>query len=107
MSYWMLAFSGMMQRGTRLVLFLALGYHCAAAAAVTCEQLAGIAYTTQQLRDQGQSLQAVLAEADKLKSSGKFTAGELERIRGVVDTAFRGGRSPLEVLQDCKDGLPR
>lgn len=91
----------------RLVLLLALGYHCAAGAALTCEQLANIAYATQQLRNQGQSLQAVLAEADKLESSGKFTAGELERIRDVVDTAFTGGRSPLEVLQECKDRLPR
>ena len=91
----------------RLVLFLALGYHCAAAAAVTCEQLANVAYATQQLRNQGQSLQAVLAEADKLESSGKFTAGELERIRDVVNTAFTGGRSPLEVLQECKDKLAR
>ena len=92
----------------RLVLLLALGYHCAAAAAaVTCEQLADIAYATQQLRDQGQSLQAVLGEAGKLESSGKFTAGDLERIRFVVETAFRGGRSPLEVLQECKDRLPR
>ena len=91
----------------RLVLLLALGYHCAAAAALTCEQLANVALVTQQLRNQGQSLQAVQAEAGKLGSSGKFTAGELERIRDVVDTAFKGGRSPLEVLQECKDGLPR
>jgi len=88
-------------------LFLALGYHCAATAEVTCEQLADIAYVTQQLRDQGQSLQAVLGEAGKLKSSGKFTADDLERIWIVVVTAFRGGRSPLEVLQECKDRLPR
>ena len=91
----------------RLVLLLALGYHCAAAAALTCEQLANVALVTQQLRDQGQSLQAVQAEAAKLGSSGKFTAAELEHIRNVVDIAFKGGRSPLEVLQDCRDRLPR
>lgn len=91
-----------------LILFLVLGFHCVAApAAVTCEQLADIAFATQQLRDQGQSLQMVLAEADKLESSRKFTADELERIKDVVEMAFKSIRSPLEVLQACKDKLPR
>jgi esterase/lipase len=92
----------------RLILFLALGFRCVAApAAVTCEQLADIAFSTQQLRDQGHSLQMVLAEADKLESSKKFTADELDRIKDVVVTAFKSIRSPLEVLQECKDKLPR
>jgi len=90
-----------------LVLFLALGYHGAASGVVTCEQLADIAFTTQQLRDQGHSLQAVLAEADKLESSKKFTADELDRIKDVVEMAFKSIRSPLEVLQECKDKLRR
>lgn len=90
-----------------LVLLLALGYHGAAGGAVSCEQLADIAFTTQQLRDQGHALQAVLAEADKLESSKKFTAEELGRIKDVVETAFKSIRSPLEVLQECKDKLPR
>ena len=91
----------------RLALLLALGYHGAAGGAVTCEQFADIAFTTQQLRDQGHTLQAVLAEADKLESSGKFTADELDRIKDVVETAYKSVRSPLEVLQQCKDKLPR
>jgi len=78
-----------------------------AAAAVTCEQLADIAYATQQLRDQGHSLHVVLAEAGKLELSGKFTSNELDRIKDVVERAFKGIRSPLEVLQECKDKLPR
>jgi hypothetical protein len=92
----------------RLILFLALGFRCVAApAAVTCEQLADIALTAQQLRDQGNSLQTVLAEAGKLESSKKFTADELDRIKDVVETAFKSIRSPLEVLQECKDKRPR
>lgn len=92
----------------RVVAFLVLGFNCAvAAAAVTCEQLADIAYATQQLRDDGHSLATVLAEADKLESSGKFTAAELDRIRDVVEKAFKRAQSPLEVLQECKDKLPR
>lgn len=88
----------------RLIVFIALGLHCAwAAAAVSCEQLADIAYTTEQLRNQGYSLTVVLAEADKLELSGKFTPPELARIRNVVEKAFKGVQSPLEVLQECKN----
>ena len=90
-----------------LVLLSALGYHGAAGAAVTCEQLADIAYATQQLRDQGNSLQAVLAEADRLEASGKFTTNELGHIKAVVETAFKSARSPLEIFQECKDKQPR
>ncbi len=90
-----------------LALLLALGYHGAAGGVVTCEQLADIAYATQQLRDQGHALQTVLAEAEKLELSKKFTADELDRIKDVVATAFKSIRSPLEVLQECKDKLPR
>jgi hypothetical protein len=91
----------------RLYLCLILGLHCAAAsAAVSCEQLAEIAFTTQKLRDQGYALAAVLAEADKLESSNKFTAADIESIRIVVVQAFNnGGRFPYEVLQMCKDKL--
>ncbi len=90
-----------------LVLLLALGYHGAAGAAVTCEQFADIAFAAQQLRDQGNSLQMVLAEADKLELSKKFTADDLDRIKDVVAIAFKSIRSPLEVFQECKDKLPR
>ncbi len=102
-----------MSKGSRLlkidslVLFLALGYHGAAGAAVTCEQFGDIAFATQQLRDQGNSLQMVLAEADKLELSKKFTADELDRIKDVVGIAYKSIRSPLEVFQECKDKLPR
>ena len=49
----------------------------------------------------------MLAEADKLESSRKFTADELARIKDVVAAAFKGILSPLEVLQECKDKLSR
>ena len=79
-----------------------------ASAAVTCEQFAAFAVMSQQLRDQGYSLTTVLVEADKLESSKKFTAAELESIKTVVDQAFKsGGRFPYEVLQACKDRLRR
>ena len=92
----------------RILLSIAFGFNCAlAGSAVTCEQLAEVAVATQQLRDQGYSLQVVLAEADKLELSGKFTGPELARIRDVVEQAFKGMRSPLEILQECKDKILR
>jgi carbonic anhydrase len=64
----------------------AMAWHCGAvSAAITCEQLATIAYTTQKLRDQGTPLAAVLTEADKLQASNQFTAAEMEQIRTVVE----------------------
>ena len=75
---------------------------------MTCEQLASIAFATQKLRDQGYSLVTVLAEADKLESSNKLTAAELENVRSVVEQAFKGGsRLPLEVLRTCKEKLQK
>ena len=93
----------------RPLLFLALAFHCVAvSAALTCEQLAGIAFTTQSLRDQGYSLDTVLAEADKLESSNKLTTAEIANVRSVVDQAFKGGsRVPLEVLRICKEKLQK
>ena len=93
----------------RLIVSLAFGFYCAAASAtVTCEQLANIAVMAQQLRDQGYPLAAVLAEADKLEASDKLTAAEIDRIRNVVEQAYLGSiRAPLDILQECKDKLPR
>ena len=69
-----------------------------------CDQLANIAFATQKLRDQGYSLTTVLAEADKLESSNKLTAADIESVKKVVEEAFKSGsRFPLEMLQKCKD----
>lgn len=89
----------------RLLVCLALViYGAAASAEVTCDQLANVAFATQQLRDQGYSLTVVQGEVDKLDTNNKFSAAEMGRIRDVADQAFKGGtRSPLEILQECKD----
>ncbi len=92
----------------RLIVYLAFGLNCAvASAAVTCDQLANIAFTTEQLRNQGYSLPVVLAEADKLESSDRFTVAELDRIKGVVERVFNGSRSSLEILRECKENPPK
>ena len=88
----------------RLLIYLILGFHCGAVAAeVECKQLANIAHGTQQLRDQGYSLTVVQSEIDKLESSNKFSADDMGLIRKVVDEAFKSIRSPLDILQECKD----
>ena len=75
-----------------------------AAAAVTCEQLANTAVAAQQLRDQGYSLAEVMAEADKLKTSDKLTAQEVARVKEIVEQAYNGSlRTPLDILQECRD----
>ncbi len=88
----------------RLVILLVLALNCAvAAAALTCEQLANVAYATQQLRDQGNSLAEVMANADRLKENDKLNDQDLERVRDIVGEAYSGGsRMPLEFLQECK-----
>jgi hypothetical protein len=91
----------------RLITFVFALQGAPAAAAVSCEQLADIAYATEQLRNQGHSLTTVLAEADKLESSGKFTRDELNLIKAVVDQAFKSIQSPLEVLQACREKSKR
>lgn len=86
----------------RLIAILGLGFYCVtASAAVTCEQLAAIGTTTQQLRDQGNSLSAVQGEISKLETSNKFTAADMDRIRNVANLTFNSMLSPREVMREC------
>ena len=93
----------------RPIVFMILILNCAAApAALTCEQLAGIAVTAQRLRDEGGTLASVLAEADKLKADDKFTAQEIDRIKDVAETAYgSGSRMPLDLVKECKEKQKR
>ena len=71
-------------------------------AAVTCEQMGNIALATEQYRNQGESLQAVLAEANKLENDGQFSKDDMLRIRRTVQESFDRTRSALEILAECK-----
>ena len=78
--------------------------HCApAAAAVTCDQLGNIALATEQYRNQGESLQAIVAEADKLESGGNLNKEDMVRVRKTVQESYDGTRNPLEIRRECKD----
>ena len=88
----------------RPILYMMLGLHCApAAAAINCDQLGNIAMATEQYRNQGESLQAILAEAEKLESGGNMTKEDMLRIRKTVQEASDRTFTSLEIRKDCKD----
>ena len=74
-----------------------------AAAALTCDQLGNIAQAVEQYRNQGESLQSLLAEADKLESGDKFSKADVARVKQTVQQAFDRTRTPLEIRMECKD----
>ena len=92
----------------RFLLFVILGANSVlAGAAVTCEQLANTAVAAQQLRDKGYTLAEVVEEVGKLEPSEKITAQDIEYVKGVVERAYNGSlRTPLDILQECKDKPP-
>jgi len=89
----------------RFLLCVILGvYPALAGAALTCEQLANTAAAAQKLRDQGYSLAEVKAEADKLEASDQLTPQEINRVKAAVEEGFNGSlRTPLDILQECRD----
>jgi hypothetical protein len=88
----------------RLTVYIILLLNCApAAAAVTCDQLGNIALATEQYRNQGESLQAILAEADKLESGGNLNKEDMVRVRQTVQESYDRTRTPLEIRRDCKE----
>lgn len=83
------------------VLLAALGA-TPAAAAVSCEQLAEIALVTERFRDNGVPLADVMAEADRLEASKRFTENDMNAVRLTIEVAFKSIRSPNEILSDCR-----
>jgi hypothetical protein len=76
-------------------------------AEVTCEQLGEMAHATVQLRDQGEPLAAVLAEADRVAASGRFTPEDVALMKAVIQASFRRDRSPHEILYECREQRSR
>lgn len=79
----------------------------AVAAAVSCEQLAEIAYVTERMRDNGTSLADVMLEADRIEASKKFTADEIAGIRETIDNSFKRIRNTNETLLECRAKLKK
>lgn len=92
----------------RLILFLILVTSAATAtAALTCEQLGNIALATEQFRNEGESLQAILAEANKLEAGNNLTKEDMLRVRQTVQQTYDRTRTALEIRQECRDVPPR
>jgi hypothetical protein len=87
----------------RLIAFFFLCFNGALACAdVSCEQLATIAAVTEKLRNEGQPLAVVLAEADGMQASGRFTAADMTLVRVVIEASFRREQTPNEILVECR-----
>jgi hypothetical protein len=79
----------------------------AAVPAISCEQLAEIAYVTERLRDNGTSLPEVMSEADRLEATKRYSAVEITSIRDTIENAFKRIRTSNETLVECRAKLKR
>ena len=87
----------------RPTLYIILLLNCApCAAALTCDQLGNIALATEQYRNQGEPLQVLLAEANKLESGG-MSKEDLVMVKKTIQETYDRTRTPLEIRKDCKD----
>ncbi len=72
-------------------------------AVVTCDQLGNVALATEQYRNEGEPLQVLLAEVDKLGGDGKITKDDMALMRKTVQESYDRTRTPLEIRKECKD----
>lgn len=88
-------------------LVLALAAPAAPArAALTCAQLLAVLQSTVQFRDQGYSLQQVLAGLKGNDLAAKLTAEELQVLRKSVTAVYLGDASTEQVVLACKEAQP-
>ncbi len=73
-------------------------------AELTCDQLGAVAQTTISMRDQGASLNAMLAEFERGELKQKLEAQELNVVRQLVRGVYLGDFSPGEIAESCKAG---
>jgi hypothetical protein len=64
--------------------------------------MGNIALATEQYRNQGEPLQVLLAEANKLESGG-MSKEDLVIVKKTIQEAYDRTRTPLEIRKDCKD----
>ena len=84
--------------------FISMSTLCAAAepaAGLTCEQIFAVAQTALRYRDQGYTLNQVLAEMKGVNAEGKLTAAELDTLRRALTLAYLGNASPEEIALEC------
>ena len=83
------------------------GFSAAASAALTCEQLFVIAESAIQQRDQGHSLQQVLAGLKDQALVAKLTAEELQVLHKTVTAVYLGNATAGEIALACKEAAPK
>ena len=87
------------------LLFVFKGFFVYAAdGALDCDQLLAVSQTSIALRDQGNTLSAVLAEIERGEFSQKLDARELNLLRQIVRTSYTSEYSPREIFESCKQG---
>jgi Flp pilus assembly protein CpaB len=92
----------------RLAVIIILLLQCApVAATVTCDQLGNIALATEQYRNQGEQLQIIMAEANKLETGNNLSKDDMLAIRQTVQQTYDRTRTPLEIRKECKDAPVR
>ena len=86
----------------RIALVASLSLSCVTAQAeLTCEQLGSIAQTTVDLRNQGNTLNALLAEARR-DGKAKYDEQELVLIGNLIRHSYDSTVTPAEVIEACK-----
>ena len=87
----------------RPTIYIILLLCCAPCAAVlTCDQVGNIALATEQYRNQGEPLQVLLAEANKLENGG-MSKEDLVMVKKTIQETYDRTRTPLEIRKDCKE----
>jgi hypothetical protein len=64
--------------------------------------MGNIALATEQYRNQGEPLQVLLAEANKLERGG-MSKEDLVIVKKTIQETYDRTRTPLEIRKDCKD----
>lgn len=75
-----------------------------AEAALSCEQLVAVSQTSLNLRDQGNSLSAVVAEVERAEVRATLNAQEINLLRQIVRVSFTSEFTPREVHEACVSG---
>ena len=92
---------GHIHRGAALVLVSSLCAAAEPATGLTCEQIYAVAQTAVRYRDQGYTLNQVLAELKGVNAEGKLTAAELNTLHTALSLAYLGTASPKEIALEC------
>jgi len=75
--------------------------------ALSCEQLYAVTTSAVEFRDQGYSLQQVLAGLEGKELESKLSAHEVQVLRKAVTAVYLGSASAEEVAAACKQAQSR